>query len=132
MAISSVKNTRIVEARLGSTSRNMMRSGPAPCARAASTNSFSRSDSTCPRTGRAMYGMYTQPDHEDRDQQRVAADGDRPQLQAAERQRHAERHAEDHHRERPENVEQGADHGVRPAAEETGDECRGPPREAWS
>ena len=56
LAISSVKNTRTVEARFGSTSVNMIRSGPAPCARAASTNSFSRSDSTWPRTGLAMYG----------------------------------------------------------------------------
>ena len=56
LAISRVKKTRIVEARFGTTSLNMIRIGPAPCARAASTNSFSRSDSTCPRTGLAMYG----------------------------------------------------------------------------
>ena len=57
LAISSVKNTRIVDERFGTTSLNMIRSGPAPWARAASTNSFSRSDSTWPRIGRAMYGM---------------------------------------------------------------------------
>ena len=56
-AIRSVKNTSTVDARLGTISLNMIRSGPAPCARAASTNSFSRSDSTWPRTGLAMYGM---------------------------------------------------------------------------
>ena len=55
-AISSVKKTTIVEARFGRISVNMIRSGPAPWARAASTNSFSRSESTWPRTGRAMYG----------------------------------------------------------------------------
>ena len=38
----------------GTTSVTMIRSGPAPWARAASTNSFSRSDSTSPRTGLAM------------------------------------------------------------------------------
>ena len=50
------KKTTIVETRLGRISENMIRSGPAPCARAASTNSFSRKASTCPRSGRAMYG----------------------------------------------------------------------------
>ena len=54
LATSSVKNTRMVEARFGSNSPNMMRTGPAPWARAASTNSFSRSDITWPRSGRAM------------------------------------------------------------------------------
>jgi hypothetical protein len=49
-----VKKTITVEARFGITSVNMIRIGPAPCARAASTNSFSRSDSTWPRTGLAM------------------------------------------------------------------------------
>ncbi len=53
LATSSGKNTRIVDARLGSSSLIMIRTGPAPCARAASTNSFSRSESTCPRIGRA-------------------------------------------------------------------------------
>ena len=54
LAISRVKNTSSVETRFGTTSVTMIRSGPAPWARAASTNSFSRSDSTWPRTGRAM------------------------------------------------------------------------------
>ena len=53
LATSSGKKTRIVEARFGSSSENMIRIGPAPCARAASMNSFSRSDSTWPRIGRA-------------------------------------------------------------------------------
>ena len=38
----------------GRISRNMIRSEPMPCGRAASTNSFSRSASTSPRIGRAM------------------------------------------------------------------------------
>ena len=59
MATISGKNTTIVETRLGRISENMIRSGPAPCARAASTNSFSRSASTWPRSGRAMYGTWT-------------------------------------------------------------------------
>ena len=46
-----------MEVRFGTTSVNMIRSEPAPWARAASTNSFSRSESTWPRIGRAMYGM---------------------------------------------------------------------------
>ena len=37
----------------------MIRSGLAPCEIAASTNSFSRSDSTWPRSGRPTYGMST-------------------------------------------------------------------------
>ena len=57
LAIRSVKKTITVEARFGITSVNMIRIGPAPWARAASTNSFSRSESTWPRTGLAMYGM---------------------------------------------------------------------------
>ena len=56
LATISGKKTTIVETRLGRISENMIRSGPAPCARAASTNSFSRSASTWPRSGRAMYG----------------------------------------------------------------------------
>ena len=47
----------IVEARFGRISVNMIRSGPAPCARAASTNSCSRSDEHLPAHGLAMYGM---------------------------------------------------------------------------
>jgi hypothetical protein len=41
-------------ARFGSSSRKTIRVFEAPVARAASTNSFSRSESTCPRTIRAM------------------------------------------------------------------------------
>ncbi len=54
LAIVRVKKTMIVEARLGSSSPNITRSGPAPWAIAASTNSFSLSASTSPRIGRAM------------------------------------------------------------------------------
>ena len=57
LATISGKNTITVEIRLGRISENMIRRWPAPCARAASTNSFSRSESTWPRIGRAMYGM---------------------------------------------------------------------------
>ena len=56
LATISGKNTITVEDRLGRISETMIRSEPAPWARAASTNSFSRSDSTWPRIGRAMYG----------------------------------------------------------------------------
>ena len=56
MAISRVKKTSNVEVRFGTTSVNMIRMGPAPCAREASTNSFSRNESTWPRIGLAMYG----------------------------------------------------------------------------
>ena len=54
LAMLRVKNTMIVDTTLGSSSVNMMRSGPLPCATAASTNSFSRSASTSPRIGLAM------------------------------------------------------------------------------
>ena len=46
--------TITIEERFGRISENMIRRWPAPCARAASTNSFSRSDSTWPRIGLAM------------------------------------------------------------------------------
>ena len=54
LATPRVKKTMIVESRLGSSSPNITRSGPAPWATAASTNSFSRSERTSPRIGRAM------------------------------------------------------------------------------
>ena len=57
LAMLSVKKTMIVEHRLGSSSPNITPSGPAPWATAASTNSLSRSASTSPRIGRAMYGV---------------------------------------------------------------------------
>ena len=54
LAIARVKKTMIVVQRLGSSSPNITRSGPAPWATAASTNSFSRRARTSPRSGRAM------------------------------------------------------------------------------
>ena len=48
---------------------------------------------------------------------------DRPELQAAQRQRHAERDAEDHDRERPHDVQHVADHAVGPAAEVAGEQA---------
>ena len=54
LAIVRVKKTMIVEARLGRISPNITRSGPAPWAMAASTNSFWLSERTSPRSGRAM------------------------------------------------------------------------------
>jgi hypothetical protein len=56
LAIISGRKTTIVDDTFGRISANMIRTGPAPWARAASTNSFSRSPSTWPRIGRAMYG----------------------------------------------------------------------------
>jgi hypothetical protein len=53
LAMLRVKKTMIVEARLGRISANITRSGPAPWAIAASTNSFSPSARTWPRIGRA-------------------------------------------------------------------------------
>ena len=50
----SEKVTRIGAHRLGSNCRNRTCPRPAPEARAASTNSRSRSDSTWPRTSRAV------------------------------------------------------------------------------
>ena len=47
----------ITGATLGSSSPNTSRGFEAPCATAASTNSWRRSDSVSPRTGRARYGM---------------------------------------------------------------------------
>ena len=55
----SGKKTTIVETRFGRISENMICSEPAPCDRAASTNSFSRRARTCPRRGLAMYGTWT-------------------------------------------------------------------------
>ena len=57
MATARGRNTMIVEVRLGRISLNMIRSEPAPWASAASTNSFWRRAMTCPRIGRARYGM---------------------------------------------------------------------------
>src|SRR6476469_4177625 len=54
LAMPRVKKMMIVEARLGSSSLNITRIAPAPCASAASTNSFSRRERTSPRRGRAM------------------------------------------------------------------------------
>ena len=54
LAMFSVKKTMIVERMLGSSSLNMIRSGPLPCATAASMNSFSRSARISPRMGLAM------------------------------------------------------------------------------
>ena len=59
LAMISVKKTSTELAMFGSRSVNMIRSGLAPCEIAASTNSFSRSDSTCPRSGRPTYGIST-------------------------------------------------------------------------
>ena len=58
-ATTSVKKTSAEDAMFGRISLNMIRSGPAPCAVAASTNSFSRSDRIWPRSGRPTYGMRT-------------------------------------------------------------------------
>ena len=59
LAMMSVKKTITELAMFGSSSMNMTRNGLAPCEIDASTNSFSRSDSTCPRSGRPMYGTRT-------------------------------------------------------------------------
>jgi hypothetical protein len=56
LAMISVPKTRRVDERFGRISANMIRRGPMPWALAASTNSFSRSDSTWPRIGRPTYG----------------------------------------------------------------------------
>ncbi len=58
-AMISVKKTSTELAMFGSSSMNITRNGLAPCEIDASTNSFSRSDSTCPRSGRPRYGMLT-------------------------------------------------------------------------
>ncbi len=57
LAMMSGRKTITVEERFGRISASMIRKEPAPWDRAASTNSFSRSASTWPRIGRAMYGM---------------------------------------------------------------------------
>ena len=54
-AIASVAFTMIGPMQFGRMCRTMIRRLDAPDARAASTNSFSLSESTCPRTTRAMY-----------------------------------------------------------------------------
>ena len=56
VAIISGKNTITVVTTFGSTSAKIRRRLVAPRPIAASTNSFSRIDSTCPRIGRATYG----------------------------------------------------------------------------
>src|SRR5437588_96520 len=58
-AMISAKKTRIEDATFGSSSVNITRSGFAPWAVAASTNSFSRSDRIWPRSGRPIYGIST-------------------------------------------------------------------------
>src|SRR6266545_2831091 len=50
----SVKKTSTLDATFGRISANMIRGALAPCAIAASTNSFSRRDRICPRSGRPM------------------------------------------------------------------------------
>jgi hypothetical protein len=59
LAMISAKNTSTDDAMFGSSSLNMTRCGLAPCAVAASTNSFSRRDRISPRNGLPMYGMRT-------------------------------------------------------------------------
>src|SRR6185312_15220040 len=58
-AMMSVKSTSTEEAMFGSSSVNMIRVEPAPCAVAASMNSRLRRASTWPRSGLPMYGMKT-------------------------------------------------------------------------
>ena len=57
LGISSVAQIVIGATRFGRISRKMMRASLAPSERAASTNSFSRSESVVERTMRAMYGQ---------------------------------------------------------------------------
>src|SRR5438067_12493844 len=61
VAIISGKSTIKVEATLGRISPTIIVQCDAPRPRAASTNSFSRTESTWPRIGRATYGTYTSP-----------------------------------------------------------------------
>jgi hypothetical protein len=55
-AMISVKNTSTDEAMFGSSSLNMTRNELAPCAVAASMNSFSRSDRICRAAGARCTG----------------------------------------------------------------------------
>ena len=61
-------------------------------------------------------------DDEDRDPERVALDGDGPDVQPAERERRAQRDREQEHRERPEDVEAVGDRSVGPAPGVTGEQ----------
>src|SRR5207237_10542228 len=59
VAIISGSITITVVITFGKISLNIRRKFDAPWAIAASTYSFSRTESTCPRTGRKTYGTYT-------------------------------------------------------------------------
>ena len=87
----------------------MIRPSPAPSERAASTYSFSRSDSTCPRTMRATDAQLKNAITSDRHRQ--ARPGDRHQ-----------RDRDEQERERQHDVDQPGEHRVDDAAEVAGRE----------
>ena len=117
----SVNRTSTDEAMFGSSSVNMIRIEPAPCAVAASTNSF--------RAARAP-GLAAAADVGDEDErddqigiQRLAAgDVDRPVVEAVDRERRAERDPEQDDRERPDQVEEARDDPVDDPAEVAGEQ----------
>ena len=113
----SVKSTSTDEAMFGSSSVNMIRSEPAPCAVDASMNSRLRSASTCPRSGLPMYGMKTNEMTAIGIQRLPARDVDGPVVEAVERERGTERDPEQDDREGPDQVEDPRDDPVGSAAE---------------
>ena len=121
-AMISVKKTSTELAMFGSSSENMIRSGRAPCEIDASTNSFSRSDSTCPRNGRPMYGIRTYEITSSGIQRLPGSMSIRPSGEAVDGERGPERDPEQHDREGVEEVEEARDHEVDPAAEVAGQE----------
>ena len=100
----------------------MMRRFEAPSERAASTNSFSRSDSTWPRMMRAMYVQLTSAitkitvPHAGLDSAAEAA--------VAERAGRGEADAQQQDREGEQHVDQAREHRVDPAAVVAGDHAR--------
>ena len=104
-------------------SRNMMRRFDAPSDRDASTNSFSRSESTWPRMIRATYGVFA------RTMMKMTTERPgsiRPPMQPFwPEQAVAEAEAEQQHRERQHHVERAGDRRVDPAAVEGRDDAEG-------
>ena len=124
LATMSGKNTSSVDARFGSSSLNMIRRLPEPWARAASTNSFSRSDEDLAADRPREVDDVDDADDERRDPQRAGRwSSMRPDVEAAERERDAERDAEQQHGERPHDVEAAGDDRVDPAAEVAGEQA---------
>ena len=98
----------------------MIRQSLAPTIRAASTNSFSRSESTCERTILAGIEPAEDGEHEDQRHDALAEDPERHVVEPVP-DRRGQRDDEQQRRERHRDLDDPRDHRVDPAAEVAGD-----------